>query len=338
MAVFAGMCNGSFALPMKFTAKWKWEHIWGLFSFWGFVVFPVLLGIVTVPKLLDIFREVGATDLMYVFMFGFLWGIGSICFGLGIKYLGIGLAFSVNVGITIAIGSLLPLFQGNTIPTINNSAIAVIIGVIIIVIGVAINGYAAFLREKDLSNNAGSSSNSRPSSKNVFVIGIMLCLTAGVMSPMLQFAFMYGGKIIKVASGMGVDATIASNAIWMIALFGGFVVNIFFVGYLLIKNQSWRLYKIKEAKKYHLLALIMGLLWVITIACYGMAVSNMGDLGLSIGWAIFNSVGIITANLLGLLTKEWQHVRRKTIFVVSFGLFVLVLGTCVVGLAQFLKP
>lgn len=334
LVFFAGMCNGSFALPMKFTTKWKWENIWGVFSLWGFVIFPVLLGVISVPKLFDIFRIAGAGGLLPIFIFGFMWGVGSICFGLGIRYIGLGLAFSINIGMTIAIGSLLPLMPGFIDSSYEGSGIiAIIVGVIIIIVGVVINGYSAFLRGKETANDEENGLILGASRKDAQK-GIILCIIAGIMSPMLQIAFMYGSKIVKIAKSMGVDETMGSNAIWIIALLGGFLVNMFYTVWLLTKKSSWRLYKIKEAKKYHFYAIIMGLLWVVTIASYGMAVSNMGELGLSVGWAIFNSVGIIWANLLGLLTKEWKNVQRKTIFVMIVGLMVLLLGTCIVGMAK----
>jgi len=331
LSVFSGMCNGSFALPMKYATRWKWENIWSVFALWGFVIFPLLLGVIAIPNLFGIFRETGIDNLFFVFIFGFLWGIGSICFGLGIRYIGIGLAFSINIGMTIAIGSLLPLFLKVTDTSYKpGSIVAVIIGVAVIIIGVIINGYSAFLREKEISKYNKSAASLKSTKKDALK-GVVLCIGAGLMSPMLQIAFIYGSRIVNTAKGMGVNVTMASNAIWIIALFGGFVVNALYTIWLLTNNNSWQLYKIREAKKNHLYAIIMGFLWVVTIACYGMAVSNMGDLGLSVGWAIFNSVGIIWANFLGLLTKEWKNVQRKTIMIMIFGLMILILGTGIVG-------
>lgn len=334
LAIFAGICNGTFAFPMKFTSKWRWENIWGLFSLWGFVVFPILLGLMTVPHLFKIFQVVGLQKLFLIFIFGFLWGIGSICFGLGIRYIGIGMAFSLNIGLTIAIGSLLPLFQGMlNSDSDQRNAMIVLFGILIIIIGVIINGHAAFLREKQISKDENISKLTKKSRKVAFK-GIVLCIVAGLMSPMLQIAFMLGRDIVIVAKEMGISTTMATNAIWMVALFGGFVITIVYTTILLTRNKTWELYKITEAKNYHLYAIIMGLLWTVTIASYGIAVGNMGELGLSIGWAIFNSVGIICANLLGILTKEWQNAHKKIIYVMAGGLFFLVMGTCIVGMAQ----
>lgn len=330
LVIFSGISNGSFALPMKFTTNWNWENTWGTFIFWGFIVFPVLLGVFTVPGLITIFKEVGAADLLRIFGFGFLWGIGSICFGLGIRHLGIGLAFSINIGITITIGSLLPLFMTELFSAEAKSIKLVVLGVITIVTGVLISGYAAFLRENERKRSSNSEQH-KSQGAGVFVTGMLLCICAGIMSPMLQFAFMHGDKIIQSATAKGTSETLASNAVWVVALSGGFLANICYVIRLFIRNKSWRLYRINESGRYHVLTILMGLLWVVTIACYGMAVSNLGVLGLSVGWAIFNSVGIITANLLGLFTKEWRGVSKKTYAAFTIGLAILVLGTCLLA-------
>ncbi len=334
LSVFAGICNGTFALPMKFTPKWRWENIWSLFTVWGFVVFPFLLAVLSVPDLSRIFLEVDSTTVLFVFLFGFMWGIGSICFGLAISYIGIGLAFSINIGLTIVIGSLLPLIPGviKSTPDTKN-IIIVVVGVLVILAGVIINGYSAVLRERDRSkNNTGSINKSLR--KNA-TKGILLCVGAGLLSPMLQVAFIYGNEIIKVAVGLGVNPAMAPNAVWMVALSGGFVINLFYTGYLIIKNSSWTLFRIREAKKYHWQAVLMGFLWIVTIACYGISVSNMGELGLSVGWAIFNSVGIVCANLIGVLTKEWKDIPRKTFMTMIIGTVILVLGTFIVGWVSF---
>jgi len=337
LTVFAGICNGTFALPMKFATKWNWENIWGVFIVWGFVIFPIMLGVFTIPHLGQILIEVGLLDLFYIFLFGLLWGIGSICFGLGIRYIGIGLAFSINIGITIAVGALLPLFRDGVIGNASSESIhSVIVGVMFIIVGVAINGYAGALREKSSRlPSAQPVPSAEPRTRNTTLIGIILCLFAGLFSPMLQVSFIYGDSILQVAAKMGTSETLASNAIWIIALAGGFVVNLVYILWLFNRNNSFKRFKTKGTGGYHALAFIMGFLWVVTIACYGMAVSNMGSLGLSVGWAVFNSVGIATANLLGLFTNEWRVVDRKTLIVLFVGLLILVLGTCIVGMAEF---
>ena len=80
----------------------------------------------------------------------------------------------------------------------------------------------------------------------------------------------------------------------------------------------------------------MGLLWAGSIFIYGMATANLGELGPSIGWASFNAIGILWANILGILTGEWKNVSKKGLSVMAIGLLVLLGGVFIVGWANAL--
>jgi hypothetical protein len=45
--VFDGFLQGIFAAPMKYAPRWKFGHIWLIFSFSGMVLFPWILAIST---------------------------------------------------------------------------------------------------------------------------------------------------------------------------------------------------------------------------------------------------------------------------------------------------
>ena len=40
IAVAAGVIQGSFTLPMKYTGRWKWENTWGMWSVWALLILP----------------------------------------------------------------------------------------------------------------------------------------------------------------------------------------------------------------------------------------------------------------------------------------------------------
>lgn len=49
LVVLGGIMEGTFALCMKFTRNWKWEHIWGAATFAALVLIPWPLALLTVP-------------------------------------------------------------------------------------------------------------------------------------------------------------------------------------------------------------------------------------------------------------------------------------------------
>ena len=58
MAVFAGVVNGLFALPMKLARKWSWENVWLPFSVLGLVLFPRLIALQGIPHLEAAYAQV----------------------------------------------------------------------------------------------------------------------------------------------------------------------------------------------------------------------------------------------------------------------------------------
>jgi L-rhamnose-H+ transport protein len=330
--IFGAICSGCFALPMKFTSKWKWENIWGVWAVWTLLILPWVIGFATIPNLLQVYHQASWASLLVVFVFGFMWGFGAITFGMGLYYLGMGLAYSLIVGLNIAVGSLLPLLSMPAPDILKANVLTMVIGVGVIIIGVVINGRSAVLKEKDLA----AADSDKPAGRKSLIKGVIICVISGIMNPMLNYAFIYGDKLMQTATMMGVSKTMAANSIWVVALFGGFLVNASYCALLATKNRTWGLHTMQGTRRYYLYALIMGVLWAGSIAVYGMAITNMGKLGPSVGWAIFMSASIFVANMLGIVTGEWKGAAKTTLRIMAAGLIVLLIGICVVGWANTL--
>lgn len=330
LLVFAGLMNGSFALPMKITTRWKWEHTWSMWSVWALLVVPWCTALLTVPRLFSIYAAVGFDAILIVFLFGLGWGVASVAFGKGIDYLGIGLGYSLMMGLIISIGAILPLFLSKQ-PVAAGTILAITAGVATIVAGLIFSAWAAVIKEKETAKAGIRKESSAPKS---FAKGVIICLVTGLIAPMLNLAFIYGNRIASRAVESGASPIFASNATWAVALTGGFIVNFFYCLFIIARKNSWHLYRDKGTGKYYFFTFLMGLAWAGSILTYGIAGSNMGALGSSIGWALFNTIGIFWANCLGLMTGEWRNVSRKGLVVMSAGLAVLLLGVFIVGWAN----
>jgi len=67
---------------------------------------------------------------------------------------------------------------------------------------------------------------------------------------------------------------------------------------------------------------------------YGVGARRMGALGVSLGWAILMSTMVLVANLLGLLSGEWQGAppgSRRRLFQ---GLGLLLIAIAALGYAN----
>ncbi|OHB52888.1 MAG: hypothetical protein A2Y12_03580 [Planctomycetes bacterium GWF2_42_9] len=331
LTAVAGICAGSFGLPMKFTTKWRWEHSWSMFALWGLIVLPCLIAIFTIPHLPAIYSNSSWTDLLLVFLFGSCWGIGTLTFGLGLSYLGIGLGYSLMVGLIIIIGSILPMIMAANVKLLAPKCIAVMAGIAVILISVVINSLGAVIKERDISSRASTNQ----TTKKTFLKGIIICILSGIASPGLNYAFIYGNSLTQAAINSGVSSTVAANAVLPIALMGAGILNLAYCFWLINKAKTWRIYLHKGTGFYFFFTPLMAV-ETIGIALFGIASANLGNIGPTIGWALINSVAILWANILGVFTSEWKGVSRKTWVIMVFGMITLLIGICIVGWANSL--
>src|SRR5580692_648249 len=145
--VVAGVMNASFTLPMKFTRNWNWENTWLVWTLFALVIFPPLAAFATIPHLGELYGEVAAGLVLTVAIFGAGWGIAQVLFGLAVDSIGIALTFSIVLGLSAAVGSLVPLFQLHADRVLTHGGIGIIAGVCIVLVGVTLCAVAGRKRE-----------------------------------------------------------------------------------------------------------------------------------------------------------------------------------------------
>src|SRR5579864_8576221 len=150
LLVVAGVMNGSFTLPMKYTREWTWENTWLIWTIWALVIFPPVMTLATVPDLRSVYSSVAPAIIVVVAACGAGWGISQIFFGLAVDSIGIALAFSVILGIAAAVGSLVPLLREHADKIFTAGGLGVIGGVALVVLGVGICAVAGRKREAAL--------------------------------------------------------------------------------------------------------------------------------------------------------------------------------------------
>src|SRR5689334_12095609 len=138
LLVVAGVMNASFALPMKFTKRWAWENTWAAWSALALVLMPIIAAGITVPHLPRVYAQAGTRSVVLVAACGMAWGIAQVLFGLAVDSIGIALAFAIVLGLSAAIGSLIPLIQLHPDKVLAPAGLGVIAGVVLVVAGVAV--------------------------------------------------------------------------------------------------------------------------------------------------------------------------------------------------------
>src|SRR5882762_4498581 len=112
-----GFASGSFYTPFKKVKGWAWESYWIIGGLFSWLIVPPLAAWLTLPGFSDIIANTPFPTLRYVFMYGILWGIGGLTYGLGVRYLGMSLGNSVVLGFCSAFGALVPSIYYNIFPS-----------------------------------------------------------------------------------------------------------------------------------------------------------------------------------------------------------------------------
>jgi L-rhamnose-H+ transport protein len=322
LALVAGILNGSFAAPTKYATRWKWENLWAIWAVVAFFVVPWSLALITVPHLLAVYEAANPRTLLTVIGFGAGYGIAALCFGLGVEAIGIALNFAIALGLSTAVGSLVPLIALHPEQIFTRKGLVIEGGIFIVLLGIVVCAIAGRAKEQQLAGLAQQRGRTR------FKVGLAYAIVAGLGSPLLNFGLAFGGPLLSSAAARGAGAATQANVIWPPLLTATLIPYLAYCTYLWRKNQSLRLYVLPGTGLYWLLGALMGILWMSSIAIYGAASAAMAEMGPVLGWPLFMSAIIIVSNVWGFATGEWRGVDSRTVRTVSMGMLLLILGFC----------
>jgi L-rhamnose-H+ transport protein len=332
LTVFSGALNGSFAVPTKMVKKWEWENTWLIYSFMGMIVFPLVISIFFLPDVLNIYSTVTSSQLWVVLLFGCGWGIGSLMFGLAIRLVGISVGFTVVVGGIAVFGALLPFLVTSEQSLFEKDGIFIFISLLSTIIGVIFCGIASKLRDVERTPNETAKS-----STGNFKAGLLLSILAALLSSMLNLAFYFGSPVAEAASTYLGDRSapfLVNHAVWQLALAAGFIPYVVYCSYLMIKNQTFKNYKVNISGTNGMYAGLMALLWFSCIVTYGVGSEKLGKYGASLGWLILMAVTVIVGNVWGLLTNEWKGTSLKARKLMLIGIVFLIGNIFIIGLPK----
>jgi L-rhamnose-H+ transport protein len=304
---------------MKWTRHWAWENIWLAWSLIALALFPIWLVTLTIPHPIALYRQSNIAVLISVCLSGLVWGIGQVLFGLGIKRVGVALGFAIVIGLAAVVGSLVPLIMLGGDAEVKPSW-QLLVGILVVLLGVGLCSYAGSLKSAERT-----AANPR--------LGILICIFAGIAGAMINLGMVAGAPLARLASAYDVPASQQVNLIWLPLLGAGFLTTAVYCSWLLAKNGTWQLYRMPAAFSHWWLALVMAVCWFGSVALYGRAVSGLGSLGPVLGWPIFLSSSIASANVWGFATGEWSQVRGRPLWLMLAGIGILAAAMFVIGSA-----
>lgn len=337
LAFVSAILLGLYALPSKYAKNYAWENTWGGFFFFGMIVIPLITTFALVDDLWAIYENIPSWVFISMFALSFCWGIGNMLWGFSISSIGMSLAFSLFLGVITSIDTLMPLLL---LPEGQESVIGtdvgnmMLIGVFVIVSGIAINGYAGILRDK--SKNISLNADVKTMKK-----GILLCVLGAICAAGFNLSYHVGnnlGKIGEVAQlEYGNEPWIARLAVLLPIFMGAAISTMLYFSYTITKRKTWSNFTGKGALVGLVLVLMMAIFHDAALVIYGLGAYKLGELGTSVGFAILETGAIMVANINGVLTKEWKGASVKSIRVLIISLSILILGVLIIAKANYMK-
>lgn len=346
-----GFASGSFYVPYKKVKGWAWESYWIIGGLFSWLIIPPLAAWLTIPNFADIITHTSTSTLGWTYLWGLLWGIGGLTYGLGMRYLGMSLGNSVLLGLTSALGALVPSIYYNFVPTEGKTTFTdlvttswgrtVLAGTVICLAGIFICGKAGVLKEREMSVEK------RQESIKEFNLskGLLVCIISGILSACFNYGIEAGTPMAETANSLWKTAhptettefLYQNNVIYVVLLWGGLTTNFIWCLLLSLRNKSYKNYTDARTPiaRNILFAAMAGTIWFLQFFFYGMGESRLGN-GAS-SWILHMAFIILIANLWGIVLKEWKGVSRKTTLTITMGILAIFLSVILVGIGNAMK-
>ena len=314
-------CQSSSYVPINKVKSWSWESFWIVQGTFAWLVLPLIGAQLAVPEGHGLFELIcmSPKDAAMTMMYGALWGVGGLTFGLSMRYLGVALGQSIALGTCAGLGTILaPVFTGR----MSELTTSVVIGVIVTLVGIAVIGVAGSMKSSLLSEEE-----KREAVKDFnFGKGITVALLAGFMSACFNIGLAAGSEL----RFEGVYEMYATLPATFLVTLGGFCTNAVYCFYQNNKNKTWGDYGKGRVWGNNLLfCLLAGALWYSQF--FGLSLGK-GFLTSSpslttYAFCILMALNVTFSNLWGIILKEWKGCKPSTIAVLVLGLAVLILSS-----------
>ena len=322
-------CQSSCYVPINKIKNWSWESYWIIQGVFAWLIFPLLGALLAVPaghSLCELYAGANSFNVWMTLFFGVLWGVGGLTFGLSMRYLGVALGQSIALGTCAGLGTIMgPVLRNVFFPELNaleKLTSAVIIGVVVTLVGIAIIGIAGSMKSASLSEEE-----KKEAVKDFnFPKGLTIALLAGFMSGCFNVGLTFGAEINYADT----DPMFKALPAVLLVTIGGFVTNAIYCFYQNQKNHTWSDYAKGDVWGNNLLfCALAGVLWYSQF--FGLSLGqgflqDSPDL-LTFSFCILMALNVTFSNVWGILLKEWEGCSTKTITILIIGLLVLIVSS-----------
>src|SRR5271154_6888048 len=320
----------SFYAPISKVKRWTWESTWAVAGIFSWILLPICVSAILLPDLRAFYGSLDSSVVLKAFLFGCMWGVGNVSYGLTMRYLGMSLGIGVAIGVTLVVGTLIPpLVHGQAAEPVTTRGcqfpLLGIVGALCGIVTVSISGH-----RKEIS--LGSEIREFNVKK-----GLLLAVMCGIFSSGMSFAIDAAQPMAAAARHIGVNPLYAALPSYVIIMGGGGLVNFAYCFSRLIFKRNLSLKSDLALPgatllKNGSLAAIGGIMWYLQFFFYAWGAANIPASYAYVNWMLHMSGYVLFGGLVGLALGEWAGVGSKPVRLLWAGMVVIIVAANIVGL------
>ena len=330
--VMGAAMAASFYAPIEKVKKWSWETTWAVAGIFSWILLPISVSLYLLPDFHGFYASMGPHLLLKVALFGAMWGVGNVSYGLTMRHLGMSLGIGVAIGVTLIVGTLAPPLlhgQGMMLVTTRGGLLTVA-GVLVALVGVAIVSYAGHQKEMQLRGEIQEFN---------LGLGLLLAAMCGIFSSGMSFAIDAAKPMEAAALHLGVSPLYAALPSYVCIMGGGAIINLSycFIRLAALKRLSLRADLSQPQPlllKNAVLAATGGIMWYLQFFFYAWGASNIPQRLSYVNWMLHMSIYVLCGGLVGLALGEWKEVGGRPLRLLWAGMLVIIAAANLVGLGM----
>lgn len=322
----------SFYAPIGKVKKWSWETTWAVAGLFSWILLPIGVSLFLLPDFRAFYSSIDSSVILKAFLFGCMWGIGNVNYGLTMRYLGMSLGIGIAIGVTLVVGTLVPPVLHGQLGTMiaTRSGQLTLVGVLVALIGVAIVTYAGHQKEQQLGLRTEQFDLKK---------GLLLALMCGVFSSGMSFAMDVAKPIELAAKGLGVNPLYAALPSYVIIMGGGALVNLSYCFIRLAIKPELSIRKDlshapAELMKNASMAATGGIMWYFQFFFYAWGAASIPQNLSYVNWMLHMSGYVLCGGLVGLALGEWKSVGSKPVRLLWAGMLIIIAAANLVGMGM----
>src|ERR1700734_474526 len=330
--VLGASMAASFYAPIEKVKRWSWETTWAVAGLFSWILLPIGVSLFLLPDFQGFYASMGPHLLLKVALFGAMWGVGNVSYGLTMRHLGMSLGIGVAIGVTLVVGTLIPpLLHGQAAMLFTTrSGLITMSGVLVALVGVGIVSWAGHQKEVQLKGHQEEF--------NVG-LGLSLAVLCGIFSSGMSFAIDAAQPMQTAALSLHINPLYAALPSYVVIMGGGAVINFAycFIRLAVLPRLSLRndlnLPRPALARN-ALLASTAGIMWYLQFFFYAWGAANIPRHLSYVNWMLHMSIYVLCGSLVGLALGEWAEVNNRSIRLLWAGVLVIIPAANLVGLGM----